>query len=504
MEGKRYDTEIRREGTAIVLPALPKEMPTRVAIETLQAVADSEEQRVKVVEVIDAFVWDAAYALKQAQIARYGVILPKAIPTMFGEILPETIGIEVAPGVVEQVPWGRTGLPGVNGYLDVGMDLKDGRVILKIQATVLKKFEGEIKALADEARRYVREHSIYRGKTFSMKFAPPDGDYMQVVPKFIDVSKTDENQLILNRDVEAAVATSVYTPLKRYLELGDLGIPFKRGVVFAGRWGTGKSLTARIAAKIANENEVTFILVSEQAELAQAVSFARQYQPCVVFLEDIDRVTSGERDEAMDRILNVIDGIDSKSCEIMVILTTNNVEAINQAMMRPGRLDAVIDFAPPDAEAVERLIRMYAGKTLAPDTDLKAAGKLLSGEIPAVITEVVQRSKLAALKMTAPGERVFLTGEALAESARTMQMQLELLNKERAKDPNPFELIGQGIGAELKKALALWQQARDASGLYMKGEDGNWPEYHDSREAVMEAVPEVPEVLKTLAKNGHS
>jgi transitional endoplasmic reticulum ATPase len=157
-----------------------------------------------------------------------------------------------------------------------------------------------------------------------------------------------------------------------------------------------------------------------------------------VFCEDIDRAVHGERTIEMDEILNIIDGIDTKSANIMVILTTNHLDNINPAMLRPGRLDAVIDVLPPDGPAVEKLLRVYGGENLAETTNLHQVGELLSGTIPAVIAEVVKRAKLSQLSLQKRGEKVtMLTESALIESASTMQAQLRLLNKDRAPKELP-------------------------------------------------------------------
>ena len=75
----------------------------------------------------------------------------------------------------------------------------------------------------------------------------------------------------------------------------------------------------------------------------------------------------------MDEILNVIDGIESKGTEIITVLTTNNLGNITSAMLRPGRLDAIVSVRAPDAKAAQQLVRLYAGTLLAADDDLQFA-----------------------------------------------------------------------------------------------------------------------------------
>jgi transitional endoplasmic reticulum ATPase len=103
-------------------------------------------------------------------------------------------------------------------------------------------------------------------------------------------------------------------------------------------------------------------------------------------------------------------------------------------MLRPGRLDAVIDVTPPDGPAIERLIKVYAAGSLEPHIDLAEIGEVLAGNIPAVIAEVVKRAKLSQLSLQARGTRVtHLTAAALLDAAKTIQAQVLLLNPAKAQ-----------------------------------------------------------------------
>src|SRR6185312_11215945 len=87
---------------------------------------------------------------------------------------------------------------------------------------------------------------------------------------------------------------------------------------------------------------------------------------------------------------------ESKSCEIMVILTTNRVNKIAKALLRPGRMDSIISLKMPDADAAARLVALYGRDLFSQDLDFKQVGKRLAGMRPASIRECVERSKLIA------------------------------------------------------------------------------------------------------------
>lgn len=459
---QQVNSAIDYAGTRISLPADPKKMGVTDAIKTLEYVRTYEEQTVIVEESFPEVFWaDAANAFAEAAKERYGIMLQETEPprSFFDSPHPpETKSIPTDVGQFVKVPFGRTKLPGIDGHVDVTLQVKEGRAILTLRAEVKRLWEDEVHQLAMATRAYVKANSIYKGKSFRMKFEPDldyrgNPDWLSVTPRFIDVKHASPEQLIFPKVVADAVATNLFTPLESYGRLAEVGVPFKRGVLLAGHFGTGKTLSAMVAAKLANQHGITFVLVDNPEEFSQAVAFARQYEPAVVFCEDIDRVMAGERTVEIDKILNTVDGIDSKSTNIMVVLTTNQVDRINQAMIRPGRLDVVIEYQPPDAEAVGRLIRHYAGKTLDPKANLVEVSQKLDRQIPAVIREVVERSKLAALRRTKPGDTILLSDAALVESADTMGMQMRLLNRKPKLEPNQFEVMGNALGKYIVKAV---------------------------------------------------
>lgn len=426
---------------------LPDGMSLDGAIDLLERRKKYLEEEVEITESFDVFPWDGAHAFAEVLTKRYGWAPAEATPGFFGPNPPRMIGIDVAPGVVKQVPWGAFSLPGIAGRIQTDADSKKNRIVFALYAKVKRKDEEAVRALFAETRAYLKEHSIYRGKAIKLRFRDEDGDPLEMPePKFLDTDDVDEAMLVYSSDVQAAIETNLFTPITRVADCLANGIPIKRGVLLGGTYGTGKTLAAKVASKLAVRHGVTYVYVPRADELADAIEFAKQYQSpaCVIFCEDIDRVMAGERSVEMDDILNIIDGIDTKSCNILVVLTTNDLEAINPAMLRPGRLDAVIEVTAPDGPAVERLLRLYGGASILPETDLTRVCDLLSGNIPAVIAEVVKRAKLAQLRLQAPGEKVErLTEQALVEAASTMQAQLRLL-KVRTKD-KPADPLADGL-----------------------------------------------------------
>src|SRR5262249_22003547 len=154
-----------------------------------------------------------------------------------------------------------------------------------------------------------------------------------------------------DEDIQNQIDTSILVPIMHTKEVEAQKIPLKRTILLEGPYGTGKSLTARMAARVCEENGWTFILLDRVQGLRTALEFANRYSPAVVFAEDIDRI-SEERNDAANDLINTIDGVLSKSSKIMTILTTNFADKLDKAMVRPGRLDAVISLRAPSDAAV--------------------------------------------------------------------------------------------------------------------------------------------------------
>jgi len=430
----KHVAEIVHHGDKLILP---EKMKLDDAIDLLKRRKTYLDEEVAIHETFPVFPQDGAHAFDQVLTKKYGWSPAEATPSFFGPNPPKMLTIAVGYKQVKKVPWGRFSIPGVEGFVECGVSRKDGRIVFALSARVLRRDEPTVNGLFDMLREELLERSIFRGKAFKVRFKSDDGDTLDMPePEFIDTTDIDEDMLIYSAPVMEAVRTNLFTPIRRVLDCVANKIPVKRGVLLGGPYGTGKTLAAKLASKYAVENGVTYLYVPRADELAEAVSFAKLYADpaCVIFCEDIDRATDGERSEQMDDLLNIIDGIDTKSANLIVVLTSNHMENINPAMLRPGRLDAVINVEPPDAEAVERLIRYYGAKAIAKDDDLSAPAAALAGRIPAVIAEVVKRAKLAQLSFQEPGTIVTnITAEALLNAAVSMNGQLDLLYKDRTK-----------------------------------------------------------------------
>jgi transitional endoplasmic reticulum ATPase len=461
-KSKAGSHDVEWEGKKFVLPAEPGELSLRRAAEVLAQKAVEEDKLIAVSEIVDALPWDGAQAFARAVEDLFGFGLMEDRPGMFGPMPPVLRSIKTGPGVedVIQVIWGGIGLPQITGkdqdtvVLQCGMGVVDGeRPVFQVNGKMPRGKRHILDTLMALARIYAAERSIYKGKAIRM-FVDEDGALdWDKEPEFLRLNGALKSELVFSAETAEQIDTSLFTPIRHADACRKLGIPLKRGILLEGPYGVGKSMTAAATANLAVENGWTFIMLNRVGGLQQILDFAHRYAPVVVFAEDIDRVIAGhDRTVSIDDILNTLDGVHGKDREIITVLTTNHVDKINQAMLRPGRLDAIVSIRLPDAAAAERLVRLYARGLVKAETPLPSAREALAGKIPAVIREAVERAKLAAIART-DGASVELTDADLVVAATSMETQLKLLAPS-TPEMSMEERLGQALRDTVAAGLA--------------------------------------------------
>ena len=456
-EKQVHVADIVRHGEKLIVP---DGMKLSDVLDLVKRRMTFEEEEVVVRRTYNVFPWDGAHALMLALTERYGWAAAEATPGFFGSNPPQMMDVQVGYGQTKKVPWGRFSLPQVEGFVQCSAQKKDGRVSFELVGKVLRKDEPTIELLFDTVEKTLRTNSIYMGKAIKIRFRDNDGDLLEMPePEFMNLNGISRDSLVYSDDVQNLIETNLFTPIERVSDCIANDMPVKRGVLLGGPYGTGKTMAATVAAALATNVGVTYVYVPRSDELSDAIQFAKQYsdKACVIFCEDIDRAVSGERSVKMDDILNILDGIDTKSSRIITVLTTNHLENINPAMLRPGRLDAIIDVTAPDAKAVEKLVRLYGRETIAADADLTLVGEALAGTIPAVIAEVVKRAKLHQLQYQQPGTLIEqISSQALLDSALTIQAQRKLLeeqSKPKVKEPTFNEVIAAAVAPAIAEGV---------------------------------------------------
>jgi transitional endoplasmic reticulum ATPase len=432
--------QVKNDGDKIVLPALPTNMSVGDAATLLRKLADQENLKVNVQERINCIPNDGIVAFNRALNHLFGMVVAAATPTFFGPRPPQTVSIPTGPGSEDamQCIIGSFSIPPMpeDHLIELIVDTNCIHVVSK----TIRKYEAIVRMIVKKTVEYLRTSSIYKGRALRI--------HDESTIEFIKLGNITPDSIILNDHIKQLVNTTIFTPIRSTERCRQVGIPLKRGVLLEGPYGTGKSLISAAAARLCVENGWTFLMTDQASNLAVLLEMAKRLSPAVVFVEDIDRAVTVARDESANTILNTLDGVLSKDSEIMVVLTTNHVDRIGRAMLRPGRLDAVISMEVPDHNSIKALLHLYGNGNLVEDFDYDAAAQPLANMIPATIREVIERSKLHTLSRTTNSFDK-ITTQDLITTAKGMKRHMELLADPAEKKKSTVEEALNVLGASL-------------------------------------------------------
>ena len=288
---------------------------------------------------------------------------------------------------------------------------------------------------------------------------------MNHAPKFsIPLDGATEDKLIFSEEVSRDIRTGLFAAIDFGPACSKVGVPVKRGVLLAGRYGTGKTMTAWVAANKAVKAGMGFIYVKSVLDLQAAFHFARMYQHpngVVVFAEDVDSAIPNHESPEMRDLQNAFDGVDTKNDKIITILTTNHLDKVPQALLRPGRIDVAVVVKEPDAAAAIRLVKHYGGSRLHINTDFNAIGAKLAGYLPAQIREAVERSKMATISRLcyegADPNTVSIEGKIteidILDVVRASETQHDLLKPKPVDTRSDREKAADRYGSALKEGF---------------------------------------------------
>lgn len=377
--------------------------------------------------------WDVAFCTWNALRRTFGSVghNSSTVQTFFGpkKMPPQLIDIPISATEAISVPWGNFTipyLPGVEFELGGTNSRADG-LVGYINAHGPKKWRHAIHGVFELVERELAERSLYRGKQF-------DG---QDYPNFLDLSKHQPHKMVYSAETMQQLQASLWGSITYREQLAYQGIPFKRAVLLEGVFGTGKSMAINHTGRVCQDEGITFILVRPgRDDLRAALMTARIYQPAVVAFEDVDTVASADEDaKHISEILDVFDGIEAKNTDIMLVLTTNHVGKLHRGMLRPGRLDAIINIGPPDAGAIRKLLEVNV-PNLAHQIDWDAVAGSMEGYTPAFVVEAGQRA--VRYIVASGGDRRTPVGtEQLVGAGKGLRPQYELMQDARDTDERP-------------------------------------------------------------------
>jgi cell division protease FtsH len=203
--------------------------------------------------------------------------------------------------------------------------------------------------------------------------------------------------------------------LKDPARFAKLGARVPKGVLLYGPPGTGKTLLAKA---VANESEANFYFQSASsfvemwsglgaARIRRLFQTARKNQPAIIFIDELDAVGrhrgsggagggSQEHDQTLNQLLVEMDGFD-QSDRLVVIGASNQLGALDTALLRPGRFDRHIGVSAPDLHGREQILEVHTrGKPLAEGVRLTDVARQTSGLTGADLANICNEAAISA------------------------------------------------------------------------------------------------------------
>src|SRR3989344_8665607 len=260
----------------------------------------------------------------------------------------------------------------------------------------VEKLQTEDSVLVDQKSLNVVK-KVYLGNNFE-------------VEKFVIVEKPQESWQDLGGLTEEIreIKEVIELPLKKPELFEKVGINPPKGVLLYGPPGTGKTLLAKA---VANSTKATFIevvgselvqkFIGEGAKLVKDIfNLARRKSPAIIFIDEIDALaatrmdtgTSGEREvnRTFMQLLAEIDGFKHLD-NVKIVGATNRLDILDPAMVRPGRLDRLIEIGLPNEEGRLEILKVHTSRMNLQKVKLPEVSAQMEGfsgaEIRAVCTE---------------------------------------------------------------------------------------------------------------------
>ena len=213
------------------------------------------------------------------------------------------------------------------------------------------------------------------------------------------------------------VREMIEIPLKHPELFQRLGIDPPKGVLLHGPPGTGKTLLARA---VANESEANFFNIAgpeimgkfygeSEQRIREIFNQAQQEAPSIIFIDEIDSIAAkreevgGETERrVVAQLLTLLDGLEPRQ-NVVVIGATNRVDALDEALRRPGRFDREIIIGVPDQDGRRQILAIHTrGMPLGEDVELDELARVCYGFVGADIAAFAREAAIEALRRVLP------------------------------------------------------------------------------------------------------
>lgn len=382
---------------------------------------------------------DGVYQLNRAINEVFGSAVSKEDKSPSGNSNIDTVDVILADGSRTKVPFGKISLEELGEDSEININYDNDRHLLLVKGQCQFKYQSLIDDIVERTKELLATESIYKNQALEITNLSE--------PKIMTLAGIDKQFMVLSKKTEfelQPLRSRILYPEKCIAK----GIPLKYGCLLEGKYGTGKTLLAFKLAKDAVNNGWSFVYLKDPSLLAETLRMCkvvdRSGHGVIVFVEDIDQVTRGNRDSAMQDILNTLDGGDTKDMNVITLFTTNHIELIEPTFLRGKRIGSVITMDCLDAETAERFIRetFSEAEGYSVDDDLSdVCNYIAKAQIaPAFMAEIVESTK-SKLIFT---EETHVTSFHIKTSVESYQRQVGLASK-KAVIETPADKLATGL-----------------------------------------------------------
>ena len=382
---------------------------------------------------------DGVYQLNRAINEVFGSAVSKEDKSPSGNSNIDTVDVILADGSRTKVPFGKISLEELGEDSEININYDNDRHLLLVKGQCQFKYQSLIDDIVERTKELLATESIYKNQALEITNLSE--------PKIMTLAGIDKQFMVLSKKTEfelQPLRSRILYPEKCITK----GIPLKYGCLLEGKYGTGKTLLAFKLAKDAVNNGWSFVYLKDPSLLAETLRMCkvvdRSGHGVIVFVEDIDQVTRGNRDSAMQDILNTLDGGDTKDMNVITLFTTNHIELIEPTFLRGKRIGSVITMDCLDAETAERFIRetFSEAEGYSVDDDLSdVCNYIAKAQIaPAFMAEIVESTK-SKLIFT---EETHVTSFHIKTSVESYQRQVGLASK-KAVIETPADKLAAGL-----------------------------------------------------------
>ena len=254
---------------------------------------------------------------------------------------------------------------------------------------------------------------------------------IELLPEFVEMEEQRRTDVTYDDigglgETIHQVREMIELPLKHPELFQRLGIDPPKGVLLHGPPGTGKTLLARA---VANEADTKFFHIAgpeimgrfygeSEQRLREIFQQAAQQAPSIIFIDEIDSIAPKRQDvngeverRVVAQLLTLMDGLEPRQ-NVIVIGATNRVDALDEALRRPGRFDREIVIGVPDVKGRIEVLGIHTrGMPLDHDVDLQELAKATYGFVGADMGALAREAAMETLRRLLPELNLDAPGE---------------------------------------------------------------------------------------------